>query len=55
MGQLNTIVPEKEPERQYYFIELLKDEIKKKAEKKGGSTRGVRKSVGIGSFSGGIG
>lgn len=37
MGQLNTIVPEKEPERQYYFIELLKDEIKKKAEKKGGS------------------
>ena len=37
MGQLNTIVPDKEPERQYYFIELLKDEIKKKAEKKGGS------------------
>ena len=35
MGQLNTIVPEKEPERQYYFIELLKNEIKKKAEKKG--------------------
>ena len=34
MGQLNTIVPEKEPERQYYFIELLKDEIKKKAKKK---------------------
>lgn len=34
MGQLNTIVPDKEPERQYYFIELLKDEIKKKAEKK---------------------
>ena len=37
MGQLNTIVPDKEPERQYYFIELLKDEIKKKAEKKGES------------------
>lgn len=34
MGQLNTIVPEKEPERQYYFIELLKDEIKKKSRKK---------------------
>ena len=47
MGQLNKIVTEKEPERQYYFIELLKDEIKKKAEKKGMPVRKNRKSSAV--------
>ena len=41
MCQLNTIVPDKEPERQYYFMDIAKNYVAQLAEKKGAVSQGV--------------